>query len=68
MITLDEYHACERGGVGYCTTCEDLNQGEGGWCEADAEGYVCASCGENTLTGIMTAFFSGDIEVKGETP
>ena len=67
-ITLDDYHACERGGVGYCTSCGDFNEGAGGFCEADAENYECTSCGEQTLQGIMNAFFSGDLKVKGQTP
>lgn len=63
QCTEADYHAMERDGEGMCTSldCLDINPGEGGYCEPDAENYTCTECGRKTLTGPHWLLMAGNV-------
>jgi hypothetical protein len=58
-ISIQEYKRKERDLEGICVNC-----GATAYCvENDAEDYLCSSCEENQVQGIMSAFSNGLVSV-----
>lgn len=62
QLTEDDYHAFDNGGVGVCLECRETDA-QDGWCEPDAEGYVCVHCGAHAVTGVSNALMMDEIEI-----
>lgn len=59
-MTADEYRELEDSYSGVCLSCGATRFGD---TEPDAEGYHCDNCGEDTVSGAMTAMMDGYITI-----
>lgn len=59
-LSMEEYQELSEENCGVCTNC-----GEYSYCtEPDAREYLCESCEENTVYGLMEALFMGEINIE----